>query len=240
MALLTQRRTPRYIRAVVRALILASVFFVVFDAAPAGASSTGAIAQETIRSHRSGSRVVSVWWLPSEYWIAAAKELELPPEQVEEVRLLYRNYTLIAVLDADVRPDGSFDSLSTAEIVRRIEISVNGSTMEVLREVDPRLQKFSPQLTYVMRASLASFGPGLRLLPLPNIGRDGVPIVRGSSGGNVRVRYKAAPGDEAEFWWHGPLTAIMGGKVCANGAPAEASWSFCPWDGKPLVAPDSP
>lgn len=234
MALLTQLRAPRYIRSVVRVFFFLCALAAALSAGTAGAVGTGAIAEETIRSKRSGDRVLSVWWFPSEYWVAAAKELELPPEQVDEVRQLYRNYTILAVLDADLRPDGSYDALSTAEIVRRIEITVNGSSMEVLHEVDPRLQKYSPTLTYIVRASLSTFGPGLRLLPLPNVGRDGKPIMRGSSGGNLRVRYKLAPGDEVEFWWHSPLSAVMGQKQCANGAPAEASWSFCPWDGKPL------
>ncbi len=39
--------------------------------------------------------------------------------------------------------------------------------------------------------------------------------------------------DPLEFWWHAPLTAIEGSKKCpGSGAPMEASWTWCPWNGK--------
>ena len=206
-------------------------------AAPAfvPAVETSKISEETVRSARAGTRVVNFWWLPAEYWVAAAQEIGKSSAEVDQIRQLFRSYNLLAALDVKLRPDGSFDALSTAEIVRRAEISINGKPADVMQQVDQRVQQLVPELTYVLQASLGPLGTGLHLLPLANLGSDGRPILTGTGRGTVQVRYQAEPtGGPAEFWWHAPLTAVMGEKRCANGAPAEASWAFCPWDGKPL------
>lgn len=204
-------------------------------AAALSAASTDEITKEAGRSTRIGDRLVSFWWLPAEFWEASARELKRDPALVEEVRKLYSNYTLVAALDVQMRPDGSADALSTAEIVRRTEFQINGASFEVLREVDPRLQQYSPDLLYAFRSSMSGLGGGLRLIPLPNVGSDGVPILGGSRGGFFHVTYKAVPDhDPAEFWWHGPLTTVEGAKRCKRGDPAQASWKFCPWDGAEL------
>lgn len=208
-----------------------------FLLAPGGgsAASTDEVTKEVSRSLRIGDRYVSFWWLPVEFWIASARELKRDPALVEEVRRLYSNYTMIAAFDIRVRPDGSADALSTAEIVRRSEFEVNGASFDVLNEVDPRLQEYSPDLLYAFRSSMAGLGAGLRLLPLPNVGRDGTPILGGTREGFLRVTYKAvADSAAADFWWHSPLSATAGPKRCKRGDPAEASWKFCPWDGSEL------
>jgi hypothetical protein len=205
-------------------------------------ASSSVIAQETSHTHRAGQHVVSFWWLPHEYWMAVARELHKTPAQTAEIRSLFRSYTMIAVLDVEVRPDSSFDALSTAEIVRRLEIDVNGQTFEVMHQVDPRMQQLAPDLAYVLRSSLSGLGSSLRLLPLPNLDKNGEPILSAAKPGRVRLRYRAgAEGDEVEFWWHAPLTAVAGTRRCKGGEFAEASWSFCPWDGSPVEdAPPAP
>lgn len=234
-------RRVRGITGPVPRLVLGLGLAVAWAAAPlptraaAGEPTSSVIAQETLQTHREGHRVVSFWWLPFEYWTAVAKELEKTPAEMSEIRSLFRNYTMLAVLDVEVRPDGSFDALSIAEIVRRADVSVNGRSFEVMHQVDPRVQQLAPDLAYPLRTSLSSLGSGLRLLPLPNLDQSGEPILSGSKPGALRVRYKmGASGEDAEFWWHAPLTAVDGPKRCKGGELAEASWSYCPWDGTPI------
>ncbi len=204
-------------------------------AADTPTASSSVIAQETSHTHRSGQHVVSFWWLPFEYWMAVAGELGKTPAQTTEIRSLFRSYTMIAVLDVEVRPDSSFDALSTAEIVRRLEIDVNGQTFEVLQQVDPRIQQLAPDLAYLLRSSLSGLGSSLRVLPLPNLDKDGEPILSASKRGHIRLRYRAGSGgEEVEFWWHAPLTSVAGKRRCKSGELAEASWRFCPWDGTPV------
>ncbi len=236
---LPRQHPPRYIRCV-RGLAAALTLLVPLApfsarAQDADGVASSVISQETVRIHRSGNRVVQIWWLPFEYWMAVARELKWTPAQISEVRTLFRNYSLLAALDVEIRPDASFDALSTAEIVRRIEIDVNGTRFEVMRQVDRRMQEVAPDLTYLLQTSLAGLGQGLHILPLPNLGKDGEPIIHASRPGHIRTRYRVgAEGEEVEFWWHTPLTAVNGPKRCKSGEVAEASWRFCPWDGSAI------
>ena len=231
---------PRYIRAVRgNAPRLAALLAVLLAPVPAEAAelvTSSDIAEESVRTHRSGNRIVTFWWLPSEYWMAVARELKKTPAETSEIRNLFRSYTIVAALDVEVRPDSSFDALSTAEVVRRLEIDVNGERFEVMRQVDPRLQQLAPELSYLLRTSLAGLGSGLRILPLPNLGKNKRAILSASSPGTLKLRYRVgAEGEIVERWWHAPLTSVNGAKRCKAGQRAEASWSFCPWDGTPLV-----
>jgi len=181
-----------------------------------------------------GGHIINIWWLPVEYWVAAAREMKRTDAEVERIRELFKNYTLLGVLDVQLQPDGRVDGLSTVEIVRRAEIEVNGATFEVLKQVDPKLQEYVPDLSYVLQASLSSLGTSLRLLPLANLGSDSKPILRGDQKGLIKVRYKARADEEPiEFWWHGPLTDVVGARTCpGSGEPMEASWDYCPWNGR--------
>ena len=217
-----------------KVLSCAAVALLILTAMPARAATTAGIAQETRRMDARGGHIVNFWWLPVEYWVAAAREMKRSDAEVARIRDLFKNYTLLGVLDVQLQPDGKVDGLSTVEIVRRAEIEVNGATFEVLKQVDPKLQQYVPDLSYVLQASLSSLGTSLRLLPLANLGSDGKPILRGDQKGLIKVRYKArADEDPLEFWWHGPLTDVVGSKTCpGSGEPMEANWEYCPWNGR--------
>lgn len=217
-----------------KVLSSAAVVLLVLGAMPVLAASTAGIADETRRMNAKQGHIVNFWWLPVEYWVAAAREMKKSDAEIDRIRELFKNYTLLGALDVQLDPGGTVDALSTAEIVRRIEIEVNGSTFEVLKQVDPKLQQYTPDLSYVLQASLSRLGTSLRLLPLPNVDSDGNSILRGDQKGLIKVRYKARAGEEPlELWWHGPLTDVVGSKTCpGSGEPMEASWEYCPWNGR--------
>lgn len=232
MAGVTPERSRRYPARVLRAASIALALLLVISAGPVFAQDSSEILHETARTYRAGRRLVQMWWLPVDYWVAAAEERKKTPAEIDEIRQLFRNYTLIAALDADLRPDGSHDALSTAEIVRRMEVQINGNQQLVMRQVDERLQELAPELSYVLRLSLVNLGSGLHVLPLPNVMEDGRLVLRSDEPGKLRVRYRAVPDvDPIEFWWHTPLTSVVGAKRCKSGEQAEASWQYCPWDG---------
>ena len=198
------------------------------------AQSTSEIVEETVRNHRGKDHLVTFWWLPAEFWVAAAREMSKTPAEIAAIGDLFDNYTLIGAMDLQFAPDGKMDTLSTVEIVRRLEVKIGDVQFDVLKQVDPKLQQMAPELSYAFRISLAELGRGLHLLPFANLDSLARPIVSGSTPGVVRVRYKGETGAAPlEFWWHAPLTAVAGSKKCpGSGAPMEASWSFCPWNGK--------
>lgn len=205
---------------------------------PAGASGGGSseISAETMRSHQAGQRVINFWWFPAEYWVAAAKELGKSEAEIGEVRSVFRNYAIIGALDAELTQETGLRTLSIAEMVRRFEISVNGTEGKVLRQVDSRLAELAPELSYALTTSLGRLAAGLHLFPLPNIDAQGNAIAYGAGQSTIRIRYTVSASDPpVEFEWHSPLTSIRGHKRCPKGKEQlEAHWQFCPWHGVKL------
>ena len=210
--------------------LLVSLFVV---AGSAHASGTSALAQELTRSQQRSKRVVNVWWLPLEYWLAAAQELKKSAQEIDDVRKLFRYYLIIAVLDARVLDDGKLEPATHAEIGPHLEIRRNGEPVEILRDVDPRVARRVGELSYLLKTSLSMLGVGLRIFFLPNIDDDGRPLLQGASRGVLMIRY--APGEEEdafEYAWHAPLTALAGPQSCPeDGEFLEAHWAYCPWHG---------
>lgn len=218
-------------RLLAAALVLASL-----AAAPhARAGNSTDIQAESLRNlEAGGGRIASFWWLPAEYWEAAAKELGLAPEEQAKIGPMFRDYLIVGVVDAKISVESKQAELqSTPEIVSRAKFFRNGEQIEVLREVSPDLQKMVYPLSSFMRASLRGLGDGLRLLPLPNADAKGNPILDGRSNGELKIEYRFEDGGPAQsVYWHAPLTAVVGPKTCPKGGePLEASWDYCPWHG---------
>jgi hypothetical protein len=207
-------------------------------ASPAGRMEvrTAAIAQETQRSWQQGSRIIHVWWLPVEYWEAAARELKRSPEEVEAARRLLREHTVLVVIDARLTEEQRFSFQDHSDIGPRLHIERDGERIAPLRSWDPALTELVPNLSHVLRAAAGPLNVGVRLLFFPNLGEQGEPIVGGAQRGVLRVRYEPAGGvPPLDLVWHAPLTAVAGSRADPQtGEPVEASWRYNPWTGEKL------
>ena len=215
------------------ALLLSVSLLLCVLAGSAHAVSTSALVQEVSRSQRDGQRVVNFWWLPLEYWLAAAKERKQPAQELDTIRKLFRNYLILAVIDAELQGDRKLDPATLAEIGPNIDVRRNGAKVEVLHEVDPRVARRVAELSYSLKVSLGLLGPALRIFFLPNIDDQGRPVLHGAASGDLELTY--AMGEDAEplkFFWYAPLTSVAGPTPCPEGGePLEAHWTYCPWHG---------
>jgi hypothetical protein len=209
-------------------------------AAPAPAraeTNSSQIAGEMQRTLQEGSKhVAEFWWLPPEYWITVAKELELPADDQARVAKFFRDYAIVAALDAGVTDKKEPSLASIAEIARRSHFTRGGETLEVLHEVNPEVSKLVPKLVYLLRASLGPLAEGLRLLPLANVDPKGNPILSATAPGELALEFRFTDdGPVHDIRWHAPLTSLMAPRKCPKGGePLEASWSYCPWHGVKL------
>lgn len=219
-----------------RALGLSILLLFAAWASPVHAVSTSALSQELARTHQVGQRVVSFWWLPFEYWVAAAEELEQPAEEIDTISRIFRNYLIIAVIDARIEADGKLYPATPAEIGPKLEVRRNGALIEILRQMDPGLVKRLRELTYLLKTSLARLGPALRVFVLPNLDDQGRSLLNGTSTGTLAIKYlQGEEEDPLEFLWHAPLTSIVGPTRCPEGGEElEAHWLYCPWHGLKL------
>ncbi len=207
--------------------------------APLGAragNSTDIVRESARTLEGGGGRVASFWWLPQEYWELIAKELALPAEEQAKVRTVFRDYLLVAALESRLNTDRKAEFPTIAELVKRSRFYRNDAEVQVLRDVNPELARLVPSLVYLLRASLAGLGDGLRVLPLANVDAKGNPILSGDAPGELRLEFRfEEAGPTQTVYWRAPLTAIAGAKKCPKGGEAlEASYAFCPWHGVKL------
>ena len=199
------------------------------------AANSSQIQAEAVRTvEGGGGRFAYFWWLPLEYWEACGRDLGLTAEEEAKVAPLFRDYIMVAVVDARVTADVKKTELKpTADIVARTRFLRNGEPVEVLKEVGPELPEVAYRLVYLMRSSLPGLGDGLRLLPLANVDPKGNPILTGSTPGELEIEFRFEEGGPVyKRYWHAPFTAIAGEKTCPKGGEAlEASFEFCPWHG---------
>jgi hypothetical protein len=193
-----------------------------------------AIPEETHRTRKIGSHLLSFWWLPVEYWVGVAQELGKPPAEVDRVRELLRGYVVLGVVDAQVAPDGTVTFGALEDAKKRFVIVRDGRETPPAARPDPEIVRLMPELSYFMVASLGVMAPGLRLVLLPNVDDDGRPLLTGSTPGTLAARYRADGEAPIPLQWRAPLTAVVGSKRCPKGGEdLEASWSYCPWHGVP-------
>ena len=221
---------------------LRAVLVLLAVSAPARAdeASTADLIAEVNRTIARPERgVVQLWWLPTEFWVAASREIGQSPEEAEAVRRIFQDYLLIGAMDVRVDAAGQPSAASIAEIVERIEVWRGDEKLEVLRQVNPSLVDRSPQLTYAFKTSLQPLGTALRVLPLSNVDRGGQPVLAGDKAGDLRVIYKPADGGApTEVRWRGPLTSVVGHATCpVDGEKLAASFRFCPHHGNALTPP---
>jgi hypothetical protein len=223
-----------------RQLALALLLGVSWFRVSAAATNSSEIATETARTaQEGGTRVANFWWLPPEYWSVTARELELPPEEQAKIEKLFRDYVIVAAIDADVSEKHKPVLAPIADIVKRSHFKRGGETLEVLREVNPEVSKLVPTLVYFLRASLGPLGEGLRLLPLGNVDAKGNEALSATAPGELELDFRfTEDGPVHEFHWHAPLTSVAGPRKCPKGGePLEASWTYCPWHGVKLEPP---
>jgi hypothetical protein len=222
----------RYSPAMPRRQSVLSAIAIVLLAASVQAAGPGEISQETLRSVSRVGGVLQAWWLPPEYWLAAAEKQGWPEEKLAELRDRVRHYFVLGVIDAKI--DGTqLGFAEHTEIAERISVERNGTAVAPLRVFDPSLARVIPELSYFLRISLGPLQEGLRLLFFPNLSDGGEAILVGSGEGELLVRYRpSGDAESTEFIWRSPLTSVAGTRSCPEGRePLEASWRFCPWHG---------
>ena len=182
-----------------------------------------------------------IWWIPAEYWeVAFSQDSSVPQDQAQLFLGILRNYSVLAVLQADISAFGAFTFFDRERLMDGLAVEyvrADGKTLPIpIDEVaDPDLRLLLDQLKPVLAAAMGSMGENFYFFPVPDTGKDGERLVSPYADGEVRVRLaarnaQAAPVLSLEF----PLNALFVPRMCPNGKPAHISWSYCPWSGEKL------
>ncbi|WP_088242857.1 hypothetical protein [Calothrix rhizosoleniae] len=183
---------------------------------------TEELVKETILFEQDSNSINMAWYLPLE-------QLGLPPQPV----------LVVAVVKAEIVPNGNFKFASEAEVQRGLKVTYTDSkgtsvklasatksadVSRFLTEMKPFLSKFAGQL-----------GKGMWFFTFKNVDSSGKKIVSPYEAGKLIISFDGKidttkPNSVIEF----PLNSLFVPRLCPNGKPAHISWKYCPWDGTPL------
>ena len=179
--------------------------------------------------------MLSLWWLPVEYWESAARELGKPKEEIERVRTVLNTYLILGFVDAQVSREGKLNFRSLEKTNESLVLLGGGREFRPAGRLDPEVRRLLPELAYFMTSGLGVMSSGLRLVLFANIDKAGQPVISASRRGEVQARYTPEDTPPVSFTWVAPLTAVVGVRRCPEGGEdLEASWAYCPWHGVPV------
>lgn len=182
--------------------------------------------------------LTQAWWIPLEFWQASLGRIN--PQLVQQVETVLGEYSIVAVVQADVSALGGFVFYSREEIQPRLAVTWqrSGVTPRALQMVpNPNLavRSLVQQLTPLLGRSMGEMGRNLQFFVLADRDEQGQRIVNPYEPGLLTIHLTASETQPAvALNLDLPLNALFEPRYCANGKPAHITWRFCPWDGKPL------
>lgn len=185
------------------------------------------------------SEIGLVWWIPAEFWeVSMRQESGVPEAQIEQVMGVLRNHSVLAVVQANVSPFGSFQFFEKGQIMEGLKVEyvrANGDVETISHTLpsDPDLRIMLDQMRPILAQAMGSLGQNFYFFPLPDVDKKGNRMVSPYEKGVLRVQLmnNDVPSSvELDL----PLDSLFVPRLCPNGKPAHVSWNFCPWSGKKL------
>lgn len=180
-----------------------------------------------------------VWWVIPEFWEATFRQSpDVSDAQADQLLSILRNHTVLAVVQADISPLGSFRFFDKDAVMKGLQveaISADGKarTVSHTEAADPDLRLMLDQMRPVLAQAMGNMGENLYFFPLPAFDGEGEEFLSPYEFGRLRVslgRETIGPVLEIET----PLDALYVPRTCPNGKPAHVSWTYCPWSGERL------
>lgn len=188
--------------------------------------------------HTDPFSLVQAWWIPLEFWQASLGRIN--PQLAQEVSAILGDYSLVAVVQADVSALGGFVFYSRDDLQRRLRVQwqVDDATpvsLDLVTEPNVAVRNLVQQLSPLLSRTMGDMGRNLQFFVLNDRAADGGRLVDPYRRGQVLIGLSASETQPAaQLAVELPLDALFERRYCANGKPARVTWRFCPWDGRPL------
>ena len=196
----------------------------------------GALTSELQAMNSQQDSLDLIWWIPLQYWEASLKQF--PEEQVEQILSALKNYTILAVIQADISAFGAFHFAEKQTVMdgMRVEvISAEGDvqTISHTEPADPDVRLLLDQMRPVLAQAMGNMGENFYFFPLPATDKDDRQYLSPYEEGKFRVALGREGGDIV-FEIDTPVDALFVPRICPSGKPAHVSWIYCPWSGEKL------
>jgi hypothetical protein len=185
------------------------------------------------------SHLALVWWIPHEYWAAAfSREGGMSDDQREEVIATLRDYSLLAVVQADIHPLGAFRFYDLAAVAGSLEITHESGgrsvRLEPLKDIAVELKPLLGAIKPMLSSAMGNLGTNMHFFVLADRDADDRRVADPYLSGVLRVALKKGGGERVAIAIETPVNSLFVPRICPNGKPAHVSWAFCPWGGERL------
>lgn len=180
-----------------------------------------------------------VWWVPYEYWASVfSRDPNLNDRMRESMLGILKQYTVVAVVQADISPLGAFNFYDKATVESNMVVSYqeDGKEAKVLlpeTDVDADMVLLMSQVGPVLQAAMGNMGSNFHFY-IYSDQKDGKRVVDPYSLGNLNVTVGKKDGVTMEVAFEAPLDSLFIPRICPNGKKAHISWQFCPWSGEKI------
>jgi hypothetical protein len=180
------------------------------------------------------------WWIPAEFWeAAAARQPGLAGKDAPIARAL-APYLVLGIIQADVSDLGGFSFFDRSRVQQglRVTYAVPGGAARPLRPVepdDPDVGIALGTIRPILANALGNAGQNMHFFTLVDAARADAPPVSPLAAGELRIEVGGFQGDRSGSGRiETPLNALFVPRLCPGGRPADIRWKVCPWDGTPL------
>jgi len=194
------------------------------------------IIKETQKSFTNKGHAGLVWWIPTEFWEAAATKHGSTPERARKTFEPLRNYVVVAVAVGTVGIGNvnwyNEQIIRSSVTLKDFEGTVYGPLTDLSGDANGLLSIFKPILSNL----LGSTGQNIQLLFFPARSARGKLIADPKREGMFTIEF-SYPEEKiaSQYEWKLPLTSLSPLKYCPVGKEVvQASWKYCPWHGNKL------
>lgn len=179
------------------------------------------------------------WWIPYEFWEATFRQSEdLTAAQADQVLVLFRNHSILAVVQADISPFGAFNFFDKETVmdgltIRAVDAAGDIRTISHTEPADPDLRLMLDQMRPILAQAMGNMGENFYFFPIPAFDGSGERVPSPYETGRLRITL--GRGDDTSILEiDTPIDSLFVPRICPNGKPAHVSWAYCPWSGKKL------
>lgn len=192
-----------------------------------------AFVKETQQMQDQGGGLALVWWIPTEFWVAAVLQNNRGNDAlVREIRAAFARYVLLGVVEGRGKALGGLDFVPRASVESRLKAHAGGAEYVPVSRPHKDAQLVTESMKPILTSMLGELGAHFHLILLASDQRDPPSPYEP---GTLRVTLAAEEGGvQRSFAFDAPLDALHVPRTCPNGRPAHVSWRFCPWDGSRL------
>lgn len=179
------------------------------------------------------------WWIPHEYWAAAfSREGGMSDAEREKVIATLRSYSLLAVVQADIRPLGAFRFYDLDAVAASLEITHESGgrrvRLEPLQEVAAEMKPLLGAIKPMLAGAMGNLGSNMHFFVLADRDADDRRVADPYLAGVLRIALRKGAGERVAIAIETPVNSLFVPRICPNGKPAHVSWAFCPWGGERL------